>query len=365
MKTMEVIQIEIAGKGGICHYTYNLSKALARTVKIELVTNRNYELKSFDRQFRLRELFNRFKTNPVKIVKYIWEIRTGSSKILHFQLSQRPFFILLLLCLIKLISKNKIVVTSHNVFSHEKKAWESKIYRAIYKMADRIIVHSRHSKKIMQEYFNLKPEKIEVMPHGNYMFFNEKLEINKNELIAQGNILFFGYIREYKGLLYLIRALAKVKQKLPQAKLFIVGKPVESFAKYQEKIDSLGLNDSVEKKLEYIPFAQVKEYFNRANVVVLPYLDISQSGILQLAFGFGKPVVVTNVGGLPEAVEEGRNGFVVEPKDSDELAEKIIMILKDKNLQKKMGEYALNLARTIYSWDEIARKTINIYESLL
>lgn len=362
MENIKVIQIEIAGKGGICHYTYNLSESLANFMSLELVTAKSYELQEKERNFNIIKIFNRFKSNPLKIAGYFNKLK--SSDIVHFQLSQHPFFVMVMIWLTKLGAKNKIVVTSHNIISHENCGFELPVYKQIYKMADKIIVHSFNSKKLLKEIFGLEDNKISVIPHGNYLFFNEEV-VNSGVSSNDGkSILFFGYIRKYKGLMYLLKAFAKVKEALPDSKLMIIGKAVEPFEEYQKEIDKLELNTSIEKSLEYVSFETVKDYFNKADLVVLPYLDISQSGILQLAFSFAKPVVVTDVGGLPEAVEEGKNGFIVRPKDVDDLAEKIKVILKDKNLQNKMGEYSLNLAKTKYSWDTIAKTTFDLYNNL-
>jgi len=216
----------------------------------------------------------------------------------------------------------------------------------------------------MLDCFKLPINKIAVIQHGNYMFFNDSKELEPAVISKEKTVLFFGYIRKYKGLQYLIQAFAKVRESLPEAKLLIVGKPVEPFDIYQKEIESLNLKDNVETNLEYVPFEKVKEYFNRAVVIVLPYLDISQSGIVQLAYGFGKPIIATAVGGLPEAVEDGKSGFVVPPQNVDTLADRIKTLLNDLSLQKSMGEYSLFLAKTKFSWDAIAKETIALYEGL-
>ena len=269
-----------------------------------------------------------------------------------------------LCCLSKIFTNKKIVITAHNVVSHEEIKWEKKIYMCLYNLVDKIIVHALSNKKEIIKEFSIDDQHINVIPHGNYEFFDDKQE-KKIEPENRFNILFFGYIRKYKGLIYLIRALSLVKQKLPGVRLFIVGKAVEGFKVYQEEIDKLGLRDCIEINLKYVPIEQVKDYFYKTNVVVLPYVNVFQSGILQLAYGFGKPVVATNVGGLHEVVENGLNGFIIPPKDVIALSEKIVTILSDRELQQKMGNYALHLAKTKFSWDSIALKTLELYKSIL
>lgn len=363
-KNGKILQIEIAGKGGICHYTYNLTQEISKFIKTTLVTSFDYELKNKEINFALVEIFNRFKTNPLIIFKLIKIFKDKEINVIHFQLSQHPFFVLLLCYMVKIFTNKNIVITAHNGMSHEVRKWEKNIYKSLYASADKVIVHAQANKLEMIQHFAIAADKISIIPHGNYLFFNEG-KIKENIPENAFNILFFGYIRKYKGLIYLIRALNLVKQEIPKVKLFIVGKSVEDFTEYQKEIDSLGLQKNVEINLDYIPFDQAEKYFYKANVIVLPYLNIYQSGVLQLAYGFGKPVVTTNVGGLQEVVENWRSGFIVPPGDVNALSEKIIAILNSRGLQQEMGNYALHLAKTKFSWDSIAVKTLELYKSIL
>ena len=112
-----------------------------------------------------------------------------------------------------------------------------------------------------------------------------------------------------------------------------------------------------------MPNEEVPLYFFAADLVVLPYNEVTQSGILQIAYAFGKPVVATDLGGFREAVEDGKNGYLVPLKDIQGLAEKCVVILTDDKRIKKMGNYSRYLADTKFSWESIANKTINVYET--
>jgi glycosyltransferase involved in cell wall biosynthesis len=358
MSKQQVVMVEIAGKGGICHYTYNLVQALSSGNDVVLVTGKNYELQDKPRSFKLLEVFNRFRTSPFFVFDFFNAVRGKNVACVHFQLCQHPFVVLSMIRFLKAFLRKPVVVTAHNVISHESKKEEIKTFSAIYRLVDRIIVHSQNSKHDLECMFKVNPDKISVIPHGNYTFFN-----NDVSCVPPGscNILFFGFIREYKGLMYLIQALKMIREKLPKAKLLIVGKPLEPFEPYQKEIIRLGLADAVETVLDYLPTERFGEFFNRANVVVLPYTQIYQSGILQLAYGFARPVVVTDVGGLSEVVIDGKTGFIVPAKNSEALAEKTTLILQDEALQKSMGEQAYQLAKTEYSWEAIAEKTDKLY----
>jgi len=358
----KVVLIEIAGKGGICHYTYNLAQSLSTHTEVFVATGEDYEFDNMPKNFSVFRVFNRLKTNPFRVLWLVRRCAQSDIGTVHFQVSQYPAFVLMLCYLIKIFAHKKIILTAHNVVAHEQKKWEEGVYKKLYRLADAIIVHAEVNKKEMIDSFGLGKNKIEVIPHGNYTFFNT--DAISTPLNGDATVLFFGYIRRYKGLMYLIRAMKLVKERVPQARLIIAGKAVEDFKEYQDAIEELNLNENIEKHLDYIGFDQTQKFFNRANVVAMPYENIYQSGVVQVAYGFARPVVVTNVGGFPEAVEEGKSGFIVEPRDVEALAEKITLLLKDRELQKKMGEYGLFLARTKFSWESIARRTLEVYGAL-
>ena len=347
-----VFVVEIAGAGGICHYTYNLLQSFGNSLSVTLYTGCPYELKHFERAFAVECTFRRFKTNPLRVIDLYLDALRKRPMAVHFQLSQFPSLVLALIILFRIIGI-RIVTTAHNVISHESRGWSAWIFGTIYRLSHRIIVHSQHSKDELKDMLRLPPQKIAVIDHGNYMFFDDDEGANVG---ADGifRILFFGYIRKYKGLSVLLESLHLLAQDQHQFTLEIVGKPQEPFAPYQQQIERYGLAARIEVRLDYIPLAEVKRYFQRASVVVLPYLNISQSGVLQLAYAFGKPVVVTRTGGLPEVVENGRTGFVVPPGDSRALALALRTMMHAPELLQDMGSRATELAETRFSWGHIA-----------
>lgn len=355
-----IVMVELAGKGGICHYTFNLCRELSRLTGVILLTGAGYELSSRGPAFAVKEMFDRFRTSPLFIIDYLRIISDRKVQAVHFQLSQHPSAVLLLCAAAKMAGK-RIIVTAHNVVSHEEKSWEMPVYAAIYRLSDTMIVHARKNREEAARIFSMDPARISVVPHGDYMFFNDEPTAVPSP-DGEATILFFGYIRPYKGLKLLIRAMEKVRRSVPEARLTIAGDPKEDFGPYREEIRRRGLESCVDIHLGYVPFDEVRGYFIRAHVVVLPYEKVSQSGVIQLAYGFGRPVVVTDVGGLPEAVDDGKSGFVVSAGDDGALAGRLVSLLKDRDLQKTMGGYALGLARTRFAWDRIARTTVSIYD---
>jgi glycosyltransferase involved in cell wall biosynthesis len=145
---------------------------------------------------------------------------------------------------------------------------------------------------------------------------------------------------------------------VPNAKVIIAGAG-EDFKKYERMM--INRNNFIVHNYR-IPYKEGAELFQRCSVVALPYIDASQSGVIPTAYGFKKPVVVTDVGAIPEIVDNGITGFIVPPKNPEALAEAIIKLLKDEKLRIGMGENAYKKLKTDLSWDNIAEKTIEVYK---
>ena len=220
--------------------------------------------------------------------------------------------------------------------------------------SDIIIVHTQEDKdKLVRRGIN--PRNIVIIPHGTYTFF--KKYCKSKILNDKDYVLFFGYIRENKGIKYLIKAAPIICKEVPDAKIIIAGEgDITSIEPIKDK-------SKFEIYNEYVPNEKVSELFQRAKVVVLPYTHTGgHSGVLTIAYAFGKPVVVTNVGDFPKLAE--RAGLVVPAKNSKALAEAIIKILKDDKLRKKMSRNALKKAEKL-SWDNIAKRHIEVYKEVL
>jgi len=362
-----VYHIEIAGKGGITQYTYNLVQALNSLNSdsvVSIVGAKKYELLESPRNFKLIQLFNRFKTNPFILLGFFLK-KVQDQDIVHFQLSSYPILILNLIRLMQWFKKTKIVVTAHNVVSHETFPVTRNALLKIYRKADRIIVHAKQNKTDLNSQFQIELDKIEVIPHGNYEFANPagkkppQLKDNPNF-----NLLFFGFIRPYKGLDVLLDALKIVIEKNPQVRLQIAGKSKEPFQKYQQMIDTLDLADHISLHLDYVAIPEMESFFENSDIVVLPYKRISQSGIIFLAYAFGKPVIATSVGGLPEVVYDGQSGLLVPAEDAAALAKAILQLTSDRNQLKHMANYAQQLSQMKFSWQAIAKKTNDLYTTL-
>ena len=231
----------------------------------------------------------------------------------------------------------------------------------IRKYSDKIIVHGEKLKDQMIEEYNIPKKKVNAIPIGEHEVAPFKMYEIK-DLKENGNlILFFGRIWGYKGLEYLIKAEPMITKEVPDAKIVIAGTG-EEFQKYKNMM----MNRANFIVHNYrIPYKEGAELFQRCSLVTLPYIEASQSGVIPTAYGFKKPVVVTNVGSIPEIVDDEITGFIVPPKNPEALAEAIVKLLKDDKLRKQMGENAYKKLKTDLSWDKIAEKTIEVYKKAI
>ena len=192
---------------------------------------------------------------------------------------------------------------------------------------------------------------------------SSKIPFLKQSIVTQIEekvLLFFGFVREYKGLKHIINALPKITDQIKDAKLYIVGDFDGDKDQYLQLIKEKNVEDNICIYDGYIPDNEVEKFFAASDLVVLPYESATQSGIVQIAYGFRKPVVVTNVGGLPEVVDNEKTGYVVEAFNDEQLAEAVIRFFKEDRAE----EFETNVANEEYkySWDRMVEVVEGLYQ---
>jgi alpha-maltose-1-phosphate synthase len=357
---MKILQITLNTYGGIVHYTSQISNALSENNDVYVIAPIGVDTELFDEFVNLIQLhtgnvIKNFLINSIIITRaiaFLNAIKRINPDVIHLQ-SCHPWICLFL----PFLKRYKIVTTIHDVTPHPgSRTIDQKIARNIHiKYSDALIVHGNAAKSILAE--TAVTNNIFVIPHGDYSFFAKGIEKKYTE--EEGNILFLGRIEEYKGLQYLIQAESRIAKSIPNFKIVIAG--TGHFKEYED----IKKSSHFELHNYYIQDNDVGEFFQRASVVVLPYIEGTQTGIIPIAYAFKKPVVVTNVGSIPEVVEDGVTGFIVPPKDSDALADVIVKILKDDDLRRRMGENAYRKMKDDLSWDKIADKTIEVYKNVM
>lgn len=327
-------------KGGIAHYTSLLYKELAKNHSTRLISYKMQYPKILFKKEQRDYSNDTFKVdsaeflintaNIFNILKVGKNIRKSKPDMVIIQW-WHPYFAPCYRILEGAIGKKiKIVFICHNVFPHERFPADRFLTKIALKRGDGYIVHSKKDENdlaLIKENPNCR-----FNPHPTYNAFkmrNISKEQGRQEIIDRDGfdinqdtqlLLFFGFVREYKGLKYLLKAMPMIKAKLPNCRLMVVGSFGEDKQDYLTLIEQLEIYDVVFLKDDYTPDNEIEKYFAATDLVVLPYIDATQSGIVQISFGFEKPVVVTNVGGLPDVVMDGISGYVIEPRSLSAIA---------------------------------------------
>ncbi len=359
-------------KGGISHYTGLMYRALSKEHDVTMISYKMQYPKILFKKEQRDYANDTFKVegtgflintaNPFNILKIAGDIiRMDPDKVIIQW--WHPYFAPCYRILTGKLKRAGIEITyiCHNVFPHERFPMDKKLTKMALKKGDKFILHAQGE---VNDLLSIKPDaSYKVQVHPTYSAFNfenmdtgtarKKLSLDPDERI----MLFFGFVREYKGLKHLINAVDILKKKYfreegSMPKLYIVGDFDGNKDEYLARIEELKITNDIVIADGYVPDKEVEKYFSAADLVVLPYESATQSGIVQIAYGFEKPVIVTRVGGLPEVVEDGVTGVIVEPFDDDALAEAIFDYFNDD----KKEEYVRGIKERAYrfSWDRMA-----------
>jgi D-inositol-3-phosphate glycosyltransferase len=380
--------------GGEKHYVLGLAEALtSRGILLDFIGSDDLDLPEL-RNNRLVNFLNlRGDQNPganlarkiVRILTYYWRLiryaATAKPKVFHilwnnkFELFDRTP----LLLYYKLLGK-KLVFTAHNVNIRKRDCTDTRLnrfsLRLQYQLVDHIFVHTAKMKRELLSDFDTHEGKVSVIPHGiNNAVPNTELTSAgaKKRLGISGadkTMLFYGQIAPYKGLEYLISAFTELLKNDGRYRLIIAGKPKWNKSYWnqiaQQMIDR-GVREQVIERIEHVPDKETELYFKAADVLMLPYAHIFQSGVLFLSYSFGLPVIAADVGSLKEEIIEGRTGFVFKPQDSPDLARKIEQYFNSElfyNLETTRLEIK-EYANERYSWDKVAAITTAVYSSVV
>ncbi len=292
------------------------------------------------------------KQKPDIIILQWW-----TSSVAHMQLLLKMFA--------GLLHKPKIIIEFHEVVDpFEESILPLRLYskttgKLLRKNLDAYITHSESDKQLVAERYAIAPEKIHVIPHGLYDQYGELLNIKEAKKKLSINdefvILSFGLIRKYKGTPYLISAFEQFPPEvLEKSRLLIVGEIWEDRKELLDQIKASPAYGKITLIDEYVPDERVNLYFSAADVVVLPYLRASQSGIAHIAMSFGKPVVVSEVGGLKESMAGYEGTFFVPPGDVESIRKSILSLLGTERYYEAPDQ----------KWDKIINRYIELIQSI-
>lgn len=360
-------------RGGIANLNEALCDNLIKSgVKTEIVSF-SLQYPSFlfpgTTQYETSEIHHPFKITPIvnsinplswfKTIRYIKNLNP-QLVIVRYWL---PFMAPCLGYISRKLRKNniQIIAITDNVIPHEKRMGDKSLTKYFIKSCDAFVVMSEKVKQDIELFTKTKP--VYFTPHPVYNIFGEIVERNKacDELKLDKTkkyILFFGFIRHYKGLDLLIEAMQYVDESIH---LLVAGEFYEDKKPYFDLIEKHHLSSRIHIADGYIPKENVKNYFSAADVVVQPYREATQSGVTQIAYSFNKPMIVTNVGGLAEIVTDGVSGFVTDtqPKSIADAISKFY----NQNLKSKMEAGAAD-EKSKFGWAKMITRITELFHAV-
>jgi glycosyltransferase involved in cell wall biosynthesis len=361
-KQIAVLGLSHPFRGGIAHYSTLLVRELRRHYPVRFLTlSRQYPTFLFPGQSQYDDSAATIteenepvidSVNPLTWLRAAFTLWRGGYDLVIVQW-WNPFFGLAfgtIINLLSLVSRARICFLCHNVLPHEGSRLDRWLTGYAFWRASHFIVHSERDKANL---LTLAPgAPVTKTKHPTYAVFGGHDPCDKATArhrlglrVDRATLLFFGLVRPYKGLEYLLRAMPLVVREV-DCVLLVVGEFYEPKERYTQLIDDLHLGDRVELIDRYVKNEEVSLYFRSADVVVLPYVDATQSGVVQIAFGLAVPVITTDVGGLAEIVEDGRTGFVVASRSAEQLAAAVVRFYREareasfrREIARRRGEF--------------------------
>lgn len=351
-------------------YDHALCTALAAEgVEVELVTSRfAYGTVPRPQRYGRREFFYRRVLGApgsrlrraAKLAAHVpdmlrFRAQAADADVVHFQWLTLPWLDA------ELLPRRPVVLTAHDLLPREPRPGQAWAQRRVYERVDAVVTHSEYGRQLLTG-IGVDPGKVHVIHHGAFEHLGADASpapLPPQLARVEGPVvLFFGLLRPYKGLETLLRAWQGVEG----AELWVVGRPMMPL----EPLRALA-PPGVRFVSRFVSDAELRAFFGRADAVVLPYSRterLDQSGVLATALGFGKPSVLSEVGGFPEVALTGA-ARVVAPDDPQALRETLAGLLADPGERARMGAAALEAARGPYSWRAAAQSTLTLYEALV
>jgi|KBSSwiStaDraftv2_1062776.scaffolds.fasta_scaffold06815_4 D-inositol-3-phosphate glycosyltransferase len=388
------VKVALLTAGRDKHYAYGMAKALIeKGLSPDIIGSDDLDTAEWHGSTRVRffnlrgdmsenaSLQKKIARVLIYYVRLILYAAAAEPKIFHILWNNKfeTFDRVPLMLYYKLLGK-KTILTVHNVNAGTRDSndtWFNRLTLNIqYQLCDHLFVHTQRMKRELIEQFYVSASSISVIPYGiNNAVPNTNLSSNEARQrlrVPEEDrvILFFGNIAPYKGLEYLIDAFQQVMVGGERYRLIIAGnlKDCESYwNSLQGMLGSHPNRDRIIQKIQFIPDSETEIYFKAADVLVLPYRHIFQSGVLFLGYRFGLPVIASDVGALRDEIIDGKTGFVCRPEDSDDLA-LVIEKYFSSDLYRGLGSNRQGIIEYAYqrsSWEVVAQLTENVYMKLL
>ncbi len=372
--------------GGLGHYCAHLANPLSKHCFIKFITYPQIDQSgttvkqitdSLVKYYIKWPRFDLDDTDPLTIVNIHEYLKTKAIDIINIHVGttvkQKINYFTTFCSYSKTINHNKLIFTLHDVIPFENDKKLIKLLKVFYSLANAFSVGNENEKMKLMKYFDVHESKITVIHHGIYNLFDRHLyteQIARSYLGLPGDkkiILFFGWLRKYKGFDYLIRATKQIMKKNNNFIIYVASglkyTPKPLLEQYLQLIKKLELQDKIIMNLNYLDSLEVEAVFKASDIVLLPYTHVSQSGVMMMAFGFKKPVVITDKFNDKNWVEN-KAGLVAKSENTKDLTEKISTLLDNKELAKQFGEYGYDYSIKNFNWDTIAKKYFDLYKRL-
>ena len=357
-------------RGGISHYTTLMVRELRKRHRVLLVSYRKqYPRLLFPGRTQVDCSCERIETESEPLLSFVnpFSLRRAADRVAGFSpdvtvmMWVNPVLALHFRYLAGRLRKScpsaPLVFLCHNVLQHERRVGDRALSKAAFRNADSFIVHGERQREELEGLAPGVPVYVTPLPTFDVFACSApKREEARASLGIEEDarvLLFFGIIRRYKGLEYLLEAMPEINRLTGGVKLLVVGEFWEGRNECASRIERLGIADAVTLVDRYVPNEEVRIYFRAADLVVLPYVQASASAILQIAYGFGLPVVATLVGALSEVVEDGKTGYLVPPKDPEAIARAVHVFFSyadPAEFRRNIQEY-----RRRFTWEGLAR----------
>jgi glycosyltransferase involved in cell wall biosynthesis len=357
-------------------YDRALAAALSRAgAEVELLTSRFLHGAVPPAEgYRVRELFYRRAAGrgldaparlPFKATEHLPDMlrlrRALDADVVHYQWLTIPSLDVRLLP-----PRRPRLITAHYILPPRARRRALRSAHRVFAAMDAVVAHSEHSAARLRDEVGLDPGKVRVIPHGAFDYLTRLPEEKPLPPELEGAtgpvILSFGLLRPYKGIEHLLDAFSQVAADSPDAELWIVGNPRMDVELLRRQASEAG--GRVRFVTRFVDEAEIPAIFRRADLVALPYLDAEHSGVLYTGLAFGKPLVLSAVGGFPEVAATGA-ARLVPPGDTAALAATLKELVGDDRARAELAAAAVQAAAGPYSWDEAARLTLDLYRELI
>lgn len=373
MQKITIVSAAYPLRGGIAHFAGLLYKELIKYFSVDVITfKRQYpsflfpgktQLERGDSVEKIPTSAELDSINPLNWIKVGRKIKSAEPDLLILKYWM-PFFAPAYGVISRIVKKNgktKVLAICHNVIPHEKKPGDLAFTKFFFSAVDYFILLSNSVKDDLLSIVSKPNYKVLFHPvYSNFGNSISKTEAKRHLKIKEENVLlFFGFIRDYKGLDVLLKAAAILKSQM-KFKLIVAGEFYSNEDKYLKLIAELDLKDHILLHKDFITQDEVKYYFSACDVVVLPYKSATQSGIVQIANNFNKPMISTNVGGLAEVIKDEETGYLVEKENPEQIAEAIFKYYNEN----REAEFSNNIKfeRQKYSWEVFVKEMLDLIE---